>query len=376
MKNNATAPNRLTEREKEILAHLSAGLSDQQIAAALFLSPNTIRWYNRQIYAKLGVSNRTQAIAQAKDLRLLEAEDNPAAQPVQATHQPQTLVRRKLEPRVYFTNSFDGTRIAYAIAGNGPPLVKAANFVTHQEYDWDSPVWLHWLEELTHDHTLIIPDERGSGLSDWDAEDISFEAWVHDLEAVVNAAGVQQFPLFAMSQGGAVAVAYAVRHPEKVSHLIIHGGYARGWLNRDLTEAQIEEEKLMISLMRVGWGRDNPAFRQVFAMQLFPQASPEEIHALEEQMRISVSPENAVRLESEMHRIDVRHLAPQIKIPTLILHSRGDEAVPFNEGRLLASLIPNAQFVALESRNHLLTQHEPAWQKFVTAFRSFLSDDR
>jgi pimeloyl-ACP methyl ester carboxylesterase len=176
-----------------------------------------------------------------------------------------------------------------------------------------------------------------------------------------------------MSQGGAVAVAYAARHPEKVSRLIVHGGYARGWLNRDLTPEQIEEEKLMISLMRVGWGRDNPAFRQVFAMQLFPQAPAEQIHALEAQMRISVSPENAIRLESEMHRIDVRHLATQIKVPTLILHSRGDEAVPFNEGRLLASLIPNAQFVALESKNHLLTEHEPAWQKFVAAFRSFLS---
>lgn len=375
MEEKATSPQPLTDREKEILVYLSDGLSDQQIAAALFLSPNTVRWYNRQIYAKLGVRNRTQAITQARVLRLLEAEDNPAAQSVHASHQPRTLERQKMEPRVYFTNSFDGTRIAYALAGNGPPLVKAANFITHQEYDWDSPVWLHWLDELTHNHTLIISDERGSGLSDWDAEDVSFEAWVHDLEAVVDTVGLQQFPLFAMSQGGAVAIAYAVRHPEKVSHLIIHGGYARGWLNRDLTEAQLEEEKLMISLMRIGWGRENPAFRQVFAMQLFPQASPEEIRALEEQMRISVSPENAVRLESEMHRIDIRQLAPQIQVPTLILHSRGDEAVPFNEGRLLASLIPNAQFVALESRNHLLTQHEPAWQKFVTAFRSFLSND-
>jgi pimeloyl-ACP methyl ester carboxylesterase len=178
-----------------------------------------------------------------------------------------------------------------------------------------------------------------------------------------------------MSQGSAVAVAYAALHPEKVSHLIVHGGYARGWLKRDLTPEQIEEEKLMISLMRVGWGRDNPSFRQVFAMQLFPQAPFEQIHALETQMRLSVSPENAVRLESEMHRIDVRHLAQQIKVPTLILHSRGDEAVPFNEGRLLASLIPNAQFVALESKNHLLIEHEPAWQKFVAAFRAFLSDE-
>ncbi len=373
MEEKPTSPDQLTEREKEILARLSAGLSDQQIAAELFLSPNTVRWYNRQIYTKLGVGNRTQATAQARASGLLDTIDSPASQPVHSSHPSSALERRKREQRVYFTNSFDGTRIAYSIAGNGPTLVKAANYMSHQEYDWDSPVWLHWLEELTHKHTLITSDERGSGLSDWDAEDVSFEAWVRDLEAVVDAAGVQQFPVFGMSQGGAVAVAYAARHPEKVSHLIVHGGYARGWLNRDLTPEQIEEEKLVISLMRVGWGRDNPAFRQVFAIQLFPQAPSEQIHALEAQMRLSVSPENAVRLESEMHRIDVRQLATQIKIPTLILHSRGDEAVPFNEGRLLASLIPNAQFVALESKNHLLTENEPAWQKFVAAFRSFLS---
>jgi pimeloyl-ACP methyl ester carboxylesterase len=305
----------------------------------------------------------------------LDTEHASASPPAQTSHQPQTLERRKAEQRVYFTRSFDGTRIAFSIAGNGLPLVKAANYMSHLEYDWDSPVWIHWLEELTRERTLITSDERGSGLSDWDVEDVSFEAWVRDLEAVADAVGLRQFPLFAMSQAGAVAVAYAARHPEKVSRLILHGAYARGWLNRDLTEAQIEEEKLMISLMRVGWGRENPAFRQVFAMQLFPEATTEELRALERQMRISVSPENAVRLESEMHRIDVRHLAPQIKVPALVLHSREDEAVPFEEGRLLASLIPNAQFVALESKNHLLTEQEPAWPKFVAAFRSFLSND-
>ncbi|MCK6576738.1 MAG: alpha/beta fold hydrolase [Anaerolineae bacterium] len=373
MEEKPPSPDQLTEREIEILEHLATGLSDQQIAAALFLSSNTVRWYNRQIYNKLGVGNRTQAIAQARVLGLLDSKATPTSPPVQTSHQVPTTKQQKVEQRIHFTHSYDGTRIAYAIAGNGPPLVKAANYMSHQEYDWDSPVWQHWLEELTHEHSLITSDERGSGLSDWDTEDVSFEAWVRDLEAVVDAAGVRQFPVFGMSQGGAVAVAYTALHPEKVSHLIVHGGYARGWLNRDLTPEGIEEEKLMISLMRVGWGRDNPAFRQVFAMQLFPQAPAEQIHALEMQMRISVSPENAVRLESEMHRIDVRHLATQIKVPALILHSRGDEAVPFNEGRLLASLIPNAQFVALESKNHLLTEHEPAWQKFVTAFRNFLS---
>jgi pimeloyl-ACP methyl ester carboxylesterase/DNA-binding CsgD family transcriptional regulator len=363
----------LSKREHEILARLSAGLSDQQIASELFLSLHTVKWYNRQIFNKLGVNSRTQAITRARALGLVGASNLPASFPASDTTFP--IERQKVEHRISFTISSDGTRIAFAIAGKGPPLVKVGNYMGHVEYDWDSPVWAHWLEELTRSHTLIYYDERGSGLSDWNAEDVSFEAWVRDLEAVVDAAGLQRFPLFAMSQAGAVAVAYAARHPDKVSRLIVHGAYVRGWLKRDLTEEQIEEEQLMISLMRVGWGRENPAFRQVFAMQLFPDAPIEHIHALEEQMRRSVSPKNAVRLESVMHRIDVRDLAPQVTAPTLVLHSREDEAVPFEEGRLLASLIPRAQFVPLESKNHVLTEKETAWPKFVTALRSFLSED-
>ncbi len=376
MEDRADQANRLyqlNQRELEILQRLASGLPDQQIADELSLSLNTVKWYNRQIFHKLDVRNRTQAVAQATALGLIDAEATPASAFFQANDQTSALHRREAEPRIHFAISFDGTRIAFAIAGNGPPLVKVANYMSHLEYDWNSPVWEHWLEELSRDHTLICSDERGTGLSDWDVEDLSFEAWVRDLEAVVDAVGVRQFPLFAMSQAGPVAVAYAARHPERVTHLILHGAYARGWLNRDLTEEQIEEEKLMISLMRVGWGRENPAFRQVFATQLIHDATTEQLRALEQQMRISVSPENAVRLESEMHRVDVRHLAPQVRAPTLILHPRQDEGVPFEEGRLLASLIPNAQFVALESRNHLLNKHEPAWQKFVAAFRAFLS---
>jgi pimeloyl-ACP methyl ester carboxylesterase/DNA-binding CsgD family transcriptional regulator len=365
----------MNKREREILARLATGLSDQQIADELFLSLHTIKWYNRQIFSKLGVSSRTQAITKARALGLLNANGLPAHTSFQVDDPSPPAQRRMVEHRVSFTTSFDATRIAYAIAGNGPPLVKVGNYMGHVEYDWDTPVWAHWLEELTRNHTLIYYDERGSGLSDWNAEDVSFEAWVRDLEAVVDAAGLQRFPLFAMSQAGAVAVAFTARHPDKVTRLIVHGAYSRGWLKRDLTDEQIEEEKLMISLMRVGWGRENPAFRQVFAMQLFPDASAEHIRALEEQMRLSVSPKNAVRLEGEMHRIDVRELAKQITVPTLVLHSHGDEAVPFEEGRMLASLIPGAQFVALESKNHLLTEDEAAWQKFVEAVRGFLDED-
>jgi pimeloyl-ACP methyl ester carboxylesterase/DNA-binding CsgD family transcriptional regulator len=364
----------LTEREKGILQRLATGLSDQQIADELYLSLNTVKWHNRQIYSKLGVRNRLQAITQARSMGLLDTPGAPAPPPLEASPEPPTPQRLIAGQRVSFTHSFDGTRLAFGVAGDGPPLVKVANYMSHLEHVWTSSVWIHWLEELTRAHTLIHGDERGSGLSDWDAADVSFEAWVRDLEAVVDAAGVQRFPLFAMSQAGAVAVAYAARHPERVSRLILHGAYARGWLNRDLTAEQIEEERVMIGLMRIGWGRENPAFRQVFAMQLFPEATINEVRALEWQMRVSVSPENAVRLESEMHRIDVRALATQVTAPTLILHSRGDEAVPFEEGRLLAALIPKAQFVALDSRNHLVTKREQAWTIVVEAMRAFLGE--
>jgi pimeloyl-ACP methyl ester carboxylesterase/DNA-binding CsgD family transcriptional regulator len=375
MEDKAVPPDQLTQREKEILALLSAGLSDQEIAAALILSPNTVRWYNRQIYGKLEVSTRTQAVVQARALGLIPSEKHAAVPSEQPTQQTAVPTRKKVEQRVHFTNSFDGTRIAYAISGTGPPLVKTGTFMSHLEYDWESSIWRPLLEELNRDHRLIRYDERGNGLSDWEVADLSFEAWVRDLEAVVEAAGLNQFTLFANSQGGTVAVAYAVRNPDRVKRLILYGAYARGWLNRDLTDEQIEEEKLIINLMRIGWGRANPAFRQVFALQLRPDATSEELRVFDEQMRVSTSAENAARLESEMHRTDIRALAPLIRVPTLVIHPREDAAVPFEEGRLLASLIPNSQFVALESKNHLLTEHEPAWQKFVTAMRSFLNDE-
>ncbi len=363
---------RLTEREQAILVRLSSGLTNQQIADELYLSLNTVKWYNRQIYSKLGVRNRTQAIAQARMSGLVGAlPANRAA----LSSPPQTTARRSgAQQRVYFTRSFDGTRIAFAIAGHGPPLVKEPTFMSHLEYDWDSPIWRHWLEELTREHTLIRYDKRGNGLSDWDVEDLSFDAWVQDLEAVVNAIGLREFPLFANSQGGTVAVAYAVRNPAKVSHLILYGAYARGWLHRDLTEQQKDEEQLLVSLMRLGWGRENPAFRQVFAMQLQPEASAEVLRAFDELMRVSTSAEIAARLESEMHRTDVQAVAPLVEAPTLVLHAREDAAVPFNEGRLLAALIPNARFVALESKNHLLREDEPAWAKMIEAIRQFLQE--
>jgi predicted ATPase/pimeloyl-ACP methyl ester carboxylesterase/DNA-binding SARP family transcriptional activator/tRNA A-37 threonylcarbamoyl transferase component Bud32 len=279
------------------------------------------------------------------------------------------------EQEIRFCSSADEVRLAYATVGQGPPLVKAANWLSHLEYDWESPVWRHWLQGLSQHHRLIRYDERGCGLSDWDAADMSFEAWLSDLEAVVDAAGVDRFPLLGISQGGAIAIAYAVRHSERVSHLILYGSYARGKLHRNLSESQLLEAKTLIDLIKIGWGRENPAFRQVFSALFMPDGTPDLFRAFNELQRVSSSPENAARIVSGFNEINVTELARQVTAPTLVLHARDDGRIPFEEGRLLAGLIPNARFVPLESKNHILLEYEPAWQKFLTEFHRFVGTE-
>jgi pimeloyl-ACP methyl ester carboxylesterase len=273
---------------------------------------------------------------------------------------------------IRFCTSADGARIAFATVGGGPPLVKAANWLNHLEFDWNSPVWRHWLRELGRDHTLVRYDERGCGLSDWSADEMSVEAWVRDLEAVVDALELERFPLLGISQGAPIAVAYAVRHPERVSHLVLYGGYLRGRSHRGLSPKQAEERDLMIRMVRVGWGQDNPAFRQVFTTLFIPDADREQIAWFNELQRVSATPENAARMLEAFDRIDVRSLASRVQAPTLVLHAKGDLRVPFAEGRLIASSIPGARFVPLDGRNHLLLESEPAWSRFLDAVRDFL----
>ncbi|HSM55075.1 MAG TPA: alpha/beta fold hydrolase [Candidatus Sulfomarinibacteraceae bacterium] len=277
-----------------------------------------------------------------------------------------------MEQEIRFCTAANGARIAYATAGPGPPLVKAANYLTHLEHDWRSPVWRHWMTELARHHTLVRYDERGCGLSDWDVEEFSLEAWVQDLEAVVDALGLDRFPLLGISQGAAVSVAYAVRHPEKVSHLILYGGYARGRFHRDLSREEITEAETLINVIRVGWGQENPAFRQLFTTMLMPEGTDEQIRWLNELARVSTRPENAATMERAFYHIDVREMARRVATPTLVLHGRDDAAIPFEEGRLLAGLIPEARFVPLQSKNHILLPDEPAWARFLAEVRSFL----
>jgi pimeloyl-ACP methyl ester carboxylesterase/DNA-binding CsgD family transcriptional regulator len=274
--------------------------------------------------------------------------------------------------QIRFCTSHDGVRIAYATTGRGPPLLKAANWLSHLEFDWQSPVWRHWLAELSREHALIRYDERCCGLSDWNVADVSFAAWTRDLESVVQAAGLDRFALLGISQGASLAIDYAVRHPERVTHLVLHGGYARGRLRRDPTPEQREVATTMHRLVELGWGRENPAFRQFYTTQFIPEGTSEQHQWFNELERISISPANAGRFLQILHQIDVTALLPRVACPTLVLHSTRDASVPFEEGRLMAGLIPAARFVPLESANHLLLETEPAWQRWVEEVRAFL----
>ena len=253
---------------------------------------------------------------------------------------------------IRFCTASDGVRIAYALVGQGPPLVKAANWLNHLEYDWQSPIWSHLLHALAREHRLIRYDARGNGLSDWNVDDLSFDAFVRDLESVVEAAGLDKFALLGISQGCAVSIAYAVRHPERVSRLVLYGGFARGRRKRG-SQQEIEGADAIATLMRQGWGQENPAFRQMFTSLFIPGGTAEQMQWFNDLQRITTSPDNAVRIRRTVDEIDVFDLLPLVKAPTLVLHCRNDAVQPFDEGRKLAAGIPGARFVALEGRNHL-----------------------
>lgn len=224
---------------------------------------------------------------------------------------------------------------------------------------------------MAAEHYLVRYDERGNGLSDWDAEDLSLDAMVCDLETVVDAAGVERFSLLGISQGCAIAVAYAVRHPARVSHLVLHGGLPVGWRKLG-NPVETKRREAMMTLAKEGWGQSNPAFRQLFTSLYLPDATPAQQEWWNELQRVSTSPENAIRLLRAFSTIDVRPMLAQVRAPTLVPHARDDGAVRFERGRLLATAIPGARFVPLDSKNHLIMEHEPAWPRFLAEIRAFL----
>jgi DNA-binding SARP family transcriptional activator/pimeloyl-ACP methyl ester carboxylesterase len=377
---------RLAATPAEALAHARAlvgidpyALSAHETLLRLLAAAGRLREAEEQFAA----SSRILAEASARSARALgeawralnRARDAPAPSPLEQPEPPPDQRRAALRrsQTIRFCTASDGVRIAYSTVGHGPPLVKAANWLNHLEFDWESPVWRHWLQELSRDRMLVRYDERGNGLSDWDVADISFEAFVRDLECVVDAAGLERFTLFGISQGVGVSIAYAVRHPERVSRLILHAGYLRGWRLRGSPE-EVERREAMSRLILSGWGQDNPAFRQIFTTFYIPEGTPEQMQWFNELLRVSTSPANALRLVDAFSRINVAELAAQVRAPTLVLHCRHDAAIPFDQSRAIASLVPGARFVLLEGRNHILLQHEPAWARFVAEVRAFLAE--
>lgn len=276
--------------------------------------------------------------------------------------------------RIGFCKAQDGTKIAYATFGSGPPLLKAANWLNHLELDWSTPIWGASFAAVARNHTFIRYDERGCGLSDWDVEELSFDAFVEDLELVVDKLCLDRFPLLGVSQGCAVSIEYAARYPERVSCLVLVGGYAVGWRHAASAEEQERREAVM-KLTELGWGSDNPAYRHIFSQTFMPDASPEDLDWFDEFQRRTTSPRNAMRFQDAFGWIDVQHRLKQVKAPTIVFHSRHDQRIPFSQGRELAAEIQDAQFVPLESRNHILVDYEPAWRVFCETAVRFLSEN-
>ena len=277
----------------------------------------------------------------------------------------------KIRQRIRYLQASDGAKLAWAEIGAGPVLVKASNWLSHLEYELESPVWRHWIRFLSARERLVRFDQRGSGMSDWQTPELSFARWVQDLEEVIAAAAPDgKLSLFGISQGASECVAYAARHPERVASIILHGGYARGWARRDA--ASEREYQAIVDILRVGWGRDTTAIREVFTSRFIPAGSRAQIDWFNELCRRTTSAEIAPQLLLGRAHVDVTDLLDRIQCPTLVLHARHDAVTPIAEGRVLAAGIRGAEFVELDSRNHILQEDEPAWDRFCGAVREFL----
>jgi pimeloyl-ACP methyl ester carboxylesterase/DNA-binding CsgD family transcriptional regulator len=284
------------------------------------------------------------------------------------------VVTEAMNQDIRFCTSARGVKLAYAVCGEGPPLVMSATWLSHLEHQWQSGSWQPWLEAFSRGHTLLRYDARGCGLSDRTANDLSFESWVKDFECVIEAAGFRQFDLLAKCWGGPIAIEYAARHPERVNRLVLFGTNALGRLRWSDRPDEIERAQVLIDLMRLGWGQENHAFMQVWASYFQPGGTFDHLRAWSDQQCTATSAETAIALMRNGWTVDVREAARKIKCPVLVLHPERDAVVPIEQGRLLASLIPNARFVQLDSENHMPLVDEPAWPRLVEEVRRFLGE--
>lgn len=376
---------RLEEQPDEALRHARAlsllePASESSQAALIRLLRATGRWREAEDQFQ-SAQRRLEEFNVAHTGALRRAVQLPlqAAAPIQAEARigirPDAawLDPKQAAHEVQFCRTADGVRIAYACVGAGPPVVWAAHWMSHLSFSWVSPIWRHWTEEFAKDYAFVHYDERGNGLSDWDSPELSLDAFVGDLEAVVDALDFDQFTLIGSSKGGPTAMTYAARHPERVSRLVLYGTYAQGSRVRD-DGTGIEKSDAIIALLQQGWAQDNPAFRQILTSLLLPDATVEEMGCFNELQRVSASATNAARLLRSVGDVNVVDELPGITAPTLVLHCRGDSSAPFEQGQLIASRIPHARLIPLESRNHVLLPRDPAWGVFVREVRKFLGE--
>lgn len=333
----------------------------EEIWGGRIVSESSISARTNAVRKAVGDSGKEQAIIKTVTRRGLQLvatvsrdnEEASAPQPLQSDRQ-----------KVRFAKSSDGTNIAYATSGSGPKIMRAGHFLTHLDMDWKSLIWRPYLDALGQDHTLVRYDQRGTGLSDPSVSNLDLESHVADLETVANAAGLDRFPLVALSQGVPVAIQFAVRNPERISCLILYGGYAEGRAIRDGGQS-IDAANAMMMMMREGWGKPQSAFMSAFTSLFCPDASQEQLADLVELQLASTSPENAGQIRMAIDRFSVLDQLEKVQVPTLVIHSRNDSVHPLSEGQKLASNIPNADFIVLESNNHILLPGEPAWPDFV-----------
>ena len=358
-----------------LLEHRDRVVSKEELLDAVwgdqFVSESALTTRIKQLRQAVGDDGRAQRVVRTAFGRgyQLVAEVTEEAGTERPRLEP---TAEDLRQEIRFCTAPDGARLAYALVGSGPPLVRAAHWITHLDYDWQSPVWHPWLVDLARGRQLVRYDERGCGLSDHDVEDVSLAAMVRDLEAVVDDLGLERFPLLGVSQGAAVAIDYAARHPERLSHLILYGGYLQGRLARADTDEARREAGLQVEMVRLGWGREDAAFRRFFTSSFMPDAPPELWESFAELLRRTSSAENAARLIESWSVIDVTEQARQVRTPTLVMHARDEIRVPAEQSLRIAELIPDARFVPLDSRNHLLLPDEPAWQRFLSEIDAFL----
>lgn len=291
--------------------------------------------------------------------------------PAPALHAVQSFNEHDVpEQEIQFLTTDDGARLAYSVGGEGPPLIRAIDWLNHLDFEWRNPLRRLWFSHIMRHHTLLRYDQRGSGLSDWNITDFSFERSLSDFEQLIETVGFDEISIIGSCQGGPIGAAYAARHPKRVRNLILVGAFARGWPPPG--SMVTEQFNAMLTLIRLGWGRDNPAFRQLWTTLFRPDASPAETEWMNEFQRITSSPENAARMMAEFPKIDITDILPKVSCPTLVIHSRDEAVVPAQEGRLIASRIRGARYVELPSRSHEVAPGEPAWEQFLTEVSSFL----